>query len=47
MNLQEIVMRLERFWAEQGCIIQQPYENEVGAGTMNTATNLRVVGKDT
>ncbi len=46
MNLQEIVMRLERFWAEQGCIIQQPYDIEVGAGTMNPATTLRVLGPE-
>ncbi len=46
MNLQEIVMRLERYWAEQGCIIQQPYDIEVGAGTMNPATTLRVLGPE-
>ena len=46
MNFQEIVMRLERFWAEQGCIIQQPYDIEVGAGTMNPATTLRVLGPE-
>ena len=39
-------MRLERFWAEQGCIIQQPYDIEVGAGTMNPATTLRVLGPE-
>jgi len=44
VNLQEIIMRLERYWAEQGCIIQQPYDIEVGAGTMNPATTLRVLG---
>ncbi|GAB6280909.1 MAG: glycine--tRNA ligase subunit alpha [Thermovirga sp.] len=46
MNLQEIIMRLERYWAEQGCIIQQPYDMEVGAGTMNPATTLRVLGPE-
>ncbi|MEA3507305.1 MAG: glycine--tRNA ligase subunit alpha [Synergistota bacterium] len=46
MNLQEIVMRLERFWAEHQCIIQQPYDIEVGAGTMNPATTLRVLGPE-
>jgi len=46
VNLQEIVMRLERYWAEQGCIIQQPYDIEVGAGTMNPATTLRVLGPE-
>lgn len=39
-------MRLERYWAEQGCIIQQPYDIEVGAGTMNPATTLRVLGPE-
>ncbi|MFA5621576.1 MAG: glycine--tRNA ligase subunit alpha [Thermovirgaceae bacterium] len=46
MNLQEIMMRLQRFWAEQGCVIQQPYDIEVGAGTMNPATTLRVLGPE-
>ncbi len=39
-------MRLERFWAEQGCVIQQPYDIEVGAGTMNPATTLRTLGPE-
>jgi glycyl-tRNA synthetase alpha chain len=46
VNLQEIMMRLQRFWAEQGCVIQQPYDIEVGAGTMNPATTLRVIGPE-
>jgi glycyl-tRNA synthetase alpha chain len=46
MNLQDIVMRLERFWADRGCILQQPYDIEVGAGTMNPATTLRVLGPE-
>jgi glycyl-tRNA synthetase alpha chain len=46
VNLQEIIMRLERYWAQQGCIIQQPYDIEVGAGTMNPATTLRVLGPE-
>ena len=46
MNFQEIIMRLERFWAEQGCVIQQPYDIEVGAGTMNPATTLRTLGPE-
>ena len=46
MNFQEIVFRLERFWAEQGCVVQQPYDIEVGAGTMNPATCLRVLGPE-
>jgi len=46
VNLQEIIMRLQKFWAEQGCVIQQPYDIEVGAGTMNPATTLRVLGPE-
>ncbi|WP_213698320.1 glycine--tRNA ligase subunit alpha [Acetomicrobium sp.] len=46
MNLQEVIFRLERFWASQGCVIQQPYDIEVGAGTMNPATTLRVLGPE-
>jgi len=46
VNLQEIMMRLQKFWAEQGCVIQQPYDIEVGAGTMNPATTLRALGPE-
>ena len=46
MNFQEIIFRLERFWAEQGCVVQQPYDIEVGAGTMNPATCLRALGPE-
>lgn len=46
MNFQEIIFRLERFWAQQGCVVQQPYDVEVGAGTMNPATSLRVIGPE-
>lgn len=46
MNYQELIFRLERFWAEQGCIILQPYDMEVGAGTMHPATFLRALGPE-
>ncbi len=46
MNFQQIIMELQRFWAEKGCLIWQPYDIEVGAGTMNPATFLKVLGKD-
>ncbi len=46
MVFQELIMALERFWAERGCIIQQPYDVEKGAGTMNPATFLRVLGPE-
>ena len=39
-------MTLEKYWADRGCIIQQPYDIEVGAGTMNPATLLRVLGPE-
>ncbi len=46
MNFQDIIFRLERYWADQGCVIQQPYDIEKGAGTMNPATSLRVIGPE-
>ncbi len=46
ITFQEIIMRLERFWASRGCIIWQPYSEKVGAGTMNPATVLRVLGPE-
>jgi glycyl-tRNA synthetase alpha chain len=46
MNLQEIIHSLHEFWMEQGCIIQQPYDVEVGAGTMHPETFFRVLGPD-
>ena len=46
MTLQELILALERFWNEQGCVIQQPYDTEVGAGTFNPATFLRVLGPE-
>lgn len=39
-------MNLQRYWAEQGCLIWQPYNVQVGAGTMNPATFLRVLGPE-
>ena len=46
MTFQELLMTLERFWAARGCVIQQPYDIEVGAGTFNPATLLRVLGPE-
>jgi glycyl-tRNA synthetase alpha chain len=46
MTFQELILALENFWAEYGCIIQQPYDIEVGAGTSNPATFLRVLGPE-
>ena len=41
---QEIILRLSSFWAERGCVLQQPYDTEVGAGTMSPETFLRSLG---
>jgi glycyl-tRNA synthetase alpha chain len=46
MTFQELIFALERFWAKQGCVIQQPYDIEVGAGTMHPDTFFRVLGPD-
>ncbi|MEW6045407.1 MAG: glycine--tRNA ligase subunit alpha [Bacillota bacterium] len=46
MNYQELIFRLERFWADQRCIVLQPYDMEVGAGTMHPATFLRALGPE-
>jgi glycyl-tRNA synthetase len=46
MDLQDAILRLQRFWADQGCLIWQPYNVKVGAGTMNPATFLRVLGPE-
>ena len=43
---QEIITRLHEFWARQGCVLVQPYNSEVGAGTLNPATFLRVLGPE-
>ena len=43
-TFQELILRLQRFWAERGCVLQQPYDMEVGAGTMAPETFLRVLG---
>jgi glycyl-tRNA synthetase alpha chain len=44
LTLQEIILRLERFWEEQGCVLTQPINTEVGAGTFNPNTFLRSLG---
>jgi len=46
LNFQELNFRLQQFWAKRGCVLQQPYDVEVGAGTMHPETFLRVLGKD-
>jgi glycyl-tRNA synthetase alpha chain len=43
-SFQDLILRLERFWADQGCVILQPYDMEMGAGTFHPATALRSLG---
>ncbi|MEP7361648.1 MAG: glycine--tRNA ligase subunit alpha [Acidobacteriota bacterium] len=43
-SFQQIIFKLKRYWADRGCIIQEPYDSEVGAGTMCPETFLRVLG---
>ena len=45
-TLQDLIFLLSEYWAEQGCVIQQPYDVEVGAGTMCPETFLRVLGPE-
>ncbi len=46
MRFQDIILTLQRFWAERGCLVVQPYNSEVGAGTYNPATFLRALGPE-
>jgi glycyl-tRNA synthetase alpha chain len=43
-SFQDLILTLQRFWADQGCVIVQPYDVEVGAGTFHPATTLRSLG---
>ena len=45
-SFQQLVFDLQKFWADRGCVLQQPYDVEVGAGTMHPETFLRVLGKE-
>lgn len=47
LTFQDMILRLQRYWADLGCVIMQPYDNEVGAGTFHTATTLRSLGPAT
>jgi len=46
MYFQDVILTLQRFWADRGCVIHQPYDVEVGAGTFHPATFLRVIGPE-
>ena len=43
-SFQELILRLQLFWSRQGCVILQPYDVEMGAGTFHPATTLRALG---
>jgi glycyl-tRNA synthetase alpha chain len=45
-TFQELLLTLQRYWAERGCVILQPYDMEMGAGTFHTATFLRALGPE-
>jgi len=46
MTFQELILRLQQYWAAYGCVLQQPYDMEVGAGTFHPATFLRAIGPE-
>src|SRR6202140_4866877 len=46
LAFQDLILRLQNFWAERGCMIETPLDLEVGAGTMHPATFLRVLGPE-
>jgi glycyl-tRNA synthetase alpha chain len=46
MQFQDIILTLQKFWADRGCLVVQPYNSEVGAGTYNPATFLRALGPE-
>jgi glycyl-tRNA synthetase alpha chain len=46
MTFQDLILQLQRFWSDRNCIIQQPYDMEMGAGTFHPATFLRAIGPE-
>ncbi|MFZ5722245.1 MAG: glycine--tRNA ligase subunit alpha [Pseudomonadota bacterium] len=46
-TFQDLILALQRFWADRGCVVLQPYDMEMGAGTFHTATFLRALGPET
>ena len=46
LSFQQLILTLQQYWANQGCVILQPYDMEVGAGTFHPATTLRALGPD-
>src|SRR6187549_2662556 len=46
ITFQNVILRLQQYWGDQGCVLLQPYDMEVGAGTSHTATFLRALGPE-
>ncbi|HRD77893.1 MAG TPA: glycine--tRNA ligase subunit alpha, partial [Hyphomicrobiaceae bacterium] len=46
-SFQDLILTLQQFWGRQGCVVLQPYDMEVGAGTFHPATTLRALGPKT
>ena len=46
LTFQQVILRLQSYWGDQGCVLLQPYDMEVGAGTSHTATFLRALGPE-
>ena len=46
MHFQDLILTLQSFWTKRGCLLVQPYNSEVGAGTYNPATFLRALGPE-
>ncbi|ACL74324.1 Glycine--tRNA ligase [Thioalkalivibrio sulfidiphilus HL-EbGr7] len=46
LSFQELILTLQQYWAERGCVVLQPYDMEMGAGTFHSATFLRAIGPE-
>ena len=46
LSFQDLILQLQQYWAEQGCVVMQPYDKEMGAGTFHPATFLRAIGPE-
>ncbi len=46
LSFQDLILTLHRYWSAQGCVLLQPYDMEMGAGTFHPATVLRALGPD-
>ena len=46
LSFQKLILTLHDYWSERGCVILQPYDVEMGAGTFHPATTLRALGPD-